>query len=101
MVAYLTAALTALWLRWPETPPSSKVTICKRRSQLWVWLGVRTGSHAGFRKVGAAKRTNRIDLPLPHVLVHNALDEVGIPPDSGVVLQLGVVQGDASLGMDP
>jgi hypothetical protein len=52
-------------------------------------------------KVGAAKRTNRIDLPLPHVLVHNSLDEVGIPPDSGVVLQLGVVQGDASLGMDP
>jgi hypothetical protein len=46
------------------------------------------------------KRTNRIDLPLSHVLVHNVLDEVGIPPDPGVVLQLWVVQGDASLGVD-
>jgi hypothetical protein len=34
------------------------------------------------------------------VLMHNAFDEFGIPPDLGIVLQPGMVHGDASLGVD-
>ena len=28
----LTALLIATWLGWPDTPPSSKVTICRKES---------------------------------------------------------------------
>ena len=45
------------------------------------------------------EETNGIDFPLPHVVMHDALDELGIPPDFGVVLQLRMVQGDAPLGV--
>ena len=55
------------------------------------------GSRSGAVGIGA---TNGINLPFLHVLMHNAFDEFGIPPDLGIVLQSGMVHGDASLGVD-
>lgn len=41
--------------------------------------------------------TYSVHLPFLHVVVHDAGNQVGIPPHLGIVLEVGVVEGDASL----
>jgi hypothetical protein len=42
---------------------------------------------------------NRVNVPLAK-LMYDGLDEFRVPPNLGVILQLGVVDGDASCRMD-
>ena len=56
-------------------------------------VGKATPKQEGKKK----NSTHSVHLPLAHVVVHDARNQVGIPPDFGVVLELGVVEGDAPL----
>ena len=50
VIVDLTALLIATWLGWPDTPPSSKVTICRKESATSnsnpsLWLVASTSLH--------------------------------------------------------
>ena len=48
----------------------------------------------------AEEGTYRVNLPVKHVLVHYLSDKIGVPPHRRVVLEVGMVEGDASLLVD-
>src|SRR5690349_11867005 len=68
----------------PETPPLSKVMICK----------FQPSQKGAIRRT---KKTYRIDLPLLDILLDNILNWFAWPPLLGVILQLRHVQDLATI----